>query len=163
MRAEARAEVDAEDLVRADDYYHSRPYFRSADKPVDHYARFCSTPAKDFYKKPVLCAAHVVGIAAPVMYGNHRSYNSREVFNKQLKLMHDKEKRDKLKDEIIAIQADRRNALDTLAYERAKFRADCAARNIKTSEDAERAYVRIAAARADVVSQDIALQACDFK
>ena len=77
--------------------------------------------------------------------------------------MHDKEKRDKLKDEIIAIQADRRNALDTLAYERAKFRADCAARNIKTSEDAERAYVRIAAARADVVSQDIALQACDFK
>ena len=68
MRAEARAEVDAEDLVRADDYYHSRPYFRSADKPVDHYARFCSTPAEDFYKKPVLCAAHVVGIADPVKY-----------------------------------------------------------------------------------------------
>ena len=97
------------------------------------------------------------------MYGNHSRYNSQERYNKELKLQHEKEKKDKLKDEIRAIQADRRNALDTLAYERAKFRADCAARNIKTSEDAERAYVRIAAARADVVSQDIALQACDFK
>ena len=52
LKAEAIAEVDAEDLVRADDYYHSRPYFRCADK-------------QDFYKKPVLCAAHVVGIADP--------------------------------------------------------------------------------------------------
>ena len=148
MKAEAIAELDAED---ADDCYITRPDDRFA-------------PPKGFvYKNPVLCAAHVVGIADPAMYGNHRSYNSREVFNEQLKLMHDKETRDKLKDDIIAIQADRCNALDTLAYERAKFRADCAARNIKTSEDAERAYVRIAAARADVVSQDIALQACDFQ
>ena len=153
MKAEAIAELDAED---ADDCYITRPN--------DSF-----TPPKGFvYKHPVLCAAHVHGIADPAMYGNHRSYNSREVFNKQLKLMHDKVKRDKLKDEIIAIQADRRNeqmmlAQDMLEYERAKFRADCAARNIKTSEDAERAYVRIAAARADVVSQDIALQACDFK
>ena len=68
MRAEAIAEVDAEDLVRTDDYYHSRPYFRSADKPVDYYTRFCSTPAGDFYKKPVLCAAHVVSIADRVKY-----------------------------------------------------------------------------------------------
>ena len=97
------------------------------------------------------------------MYGNHRSREVASGAPKQPKLMQAKEKRDKLKDDIIAIQADRRNALDTLAYERAKFRADCAARNIKTSEDAERAYVRIAAARADVVSQDIALQACDSK
>ena len=136
MKAEAQAEVDAED---ADDCYISRP------NPS-------LTPPKGFvYKHPVLCAAHVHGIADPAMYG------------KQPKLMQDKQKRDNQKDDIIAIQADRRNALDTLAYERAKFRADCAARNIKTSEDAERAYVRIAAARADVVSQDIALQACDLK
>ena len=129
MKAEALAELDAEDSD-ADDCYISRP-------------NASLTPPKGFdYKHPVLCAAHVHGIADPAMYGNHRSYNSREVF---------------------AIQADRRNALHTLAYERAKIRADCAARNIKTSEDAERAYVRIAAARADVVSQDIALQACDFK
>ena len=48
MRAEAIAEVDAEDGF-----------------PVDHYDRFSRTPAKDFYKKPVRCAAHVVGIADP--------------------------------------------------------------------------------------------------
>ena len=148
MQAEAIAEVDAED---ADDCYISRP-------------NNSFTPPKGFfYKNPVLCAAHVVSIADPAMYGNHSRYNSQERYNKELRLQHEKEKKDKLKDEIRAIQADRRNALDTLAYERAKFRADCAARNIKTSEDAERAYVRIAAARADVVSQDIALQACDFK
>ena len=151
MKAEALAELDAEDSD-ADDCYISRP-------------NASLTPPKGFdYKHPVLCAAHVHGIADPAMYGNHRSYNSREVFNKQLKLMHEKEKKDKLKDEIRrAIQADLRNALDTLAYERAKFRADCAARNIRTSEDAERAYVRIAVARTDVVSQDIALQACALK
>ena len=106
MRAEARAEVDAEDLVRADDYYHSRPYFRSADKPVDHYARFCSTPAEDFYKKPVLCAAHVVGIADPVKYRK-----SNEVGDPRgLK--------EKLIDQIRAIQADLRNAQATLVYHR---------------------------------------------
>ena len=49
----------------------------------------------------------------------------------------------------------RRTAEDMLAYERAKFQADCAARNIRTTEDAERALTRIAVARADVVSQDI--------
>ena len=49
--AEAIAEVDAEDGF-----------------PVDHYDRFSRTPAKDFYKKPVLCAAHVVGIADQVKY-----------------------------------------------------------------------------------------------
>ena len=150
MKAEALAELDAEDSD-ADDCYISRP-------------NDSLTPPKGFvYKHPVLCAAHVHGIADPAMYGNHRSREVASGAPKQPKLMQDKEKRDKLKDDIIAIQADRRNALDTLAYERAKFRADCAARNIKTSEDAERAYVRIAAARADVVSQDIALQACDLK
>ena len=115
----------------------------------------------NFYKPGYLCAAHVVGIADPAMYGNHSSHNNQEHYNKQLKLLHEKEKKDKLKDEIRAIQADLRNALDTLAYERAKFRADCAARNIRTSEDAERAFIRVAVARADVVSQDIlALHAC---
>ena len=147
MKAEAIAELDAEDSDD-DDCYISLP-----DSP----------PRAFVSKTPILCAAHVVGIAAPVMYGNHSSYNSREVFNKQRKLLHDKEQRDKLIDEITSIQVDRRNALDVLAYERAKFRADCAARHIRTSEDAERAYVRIAAARADVVSRDTALQVCDFK
>ena len=102
MRATARAEVAAEDLVSADDYYHARPYFRSApaDKP----------------KTPVLCAAHVVGIADPVKYRNRleavqaiqrqqedwnvrlksdgpsypemvrKSYNSQELYNEELKL-----------------------------------------------------------------------------
>ena len=151
LEAEAIAELDAEDSDD-DDCYITRP-----DNGF--------TPPKGFvYKNPVLCAAHVVGIADPAMYGNHSSYNSQERYNKELKLQHEKEKKDKLKDEIRAIQADRRNALDTLAYERAKFRADCAARNIRTSEDAERAYIRIAVARADVVSQDIlALHACDVE
>ena len=34
--------------------------------PAEHYDRFCRTPVGDFYKKPVRCAAHVVGIADPV-------------------------------------------------------------------------------------------------
>ena len=63
----------------------------------------------------------MIGIADPAMYGNHSSHNSQEHYNKQLKLQHEKERKDKLKDEIRAIQADRRSALDTLAYERAKF------------------------------------------
>ena len=89
MKAEALAELDAEDSD-ADDCYISRP-------------NASLTPPNGFdYKHPVLCAAHVHGIADPAMYGNHRSYNSREVFNKQLKLMHEKEKKDKLKDEIQA-------------------------------------------------------------
>ena len=47
------------------------------------------------------------------------------------------------------------NAQRTLAYERAKFTADCAARNISTAVDAERAWKRIAVARAEVVRQEI--------
>ena len=47
------------------------------------------------------------------------------------------------------------NAQGTLAYERAKFRADCAARAIRTTEDTERAWIRIAVARAKVVRQAI--------
>ena len=157
MRATARAEAAAEDLVRADDYYHSRPYFRCADKPVDHYAHFCSTPAEDFYKKPVLCAAHVVGIADPVKY-RKKSNNSQEpkVVEAPInEVGHPLGLKEKLIDQIRAIQADRRNAQDTLAYERAKFHADCAARNIRTTEDAERAWIRIAVARAEVVSQEM--------
>ena len=63
--------------------------------------------------------------------------------------------KEKLIDQIRAIQADRRNAQATLAYERAKFHADCAARNIRTSEDAERAWIRISVARAEVVRPEI--------
>ena len=63
--------------------------------------------------------------------------------------------KEKLKDQIRAIQADRRNAQATLAYERAKFHADCAAHNIRTTEEAERAWIRVAVARAEVVRQEI--------
>ena len=103
MRATARAdsaEVAAEDGIPADDYYD----------------RFRRTPAEDFYKKPVLCSAHVVGIADPVQYRKRleavqaierqqedwtvrlksdgpsypamyrKSYNSQELYNKELKL-----------------------------------------------------------------------------
>ena len=63
--------------------------------------------------------------------------------------------KEKLKDQIRAIQADRRKAQDTLAYERAKIHVDCAARNIRTTEDAERAWIRIAVARAEVVRQEL--------
>ena len=188
MKAEALAELDAEDSD--DDYcYISRP-------------NDSLTPPKGFvYKNPVLCAAHVHGIADPAMYGNHRSYNSREVFNKHLKLMHEKEKKDKLKDEIQAGEGvmdraaaqliltrtqtgmttnacdvefflehmDRRvggecsdletpaeslyNAQGKLAFERARFRADCAARAIRNAADAEKHKCRIAVARAEVVRQ----------
>ena len=98
LKAEAIAELDAKD---ADECYITRPN--------DSF-----TPPKGFdYKHPVLCAAHVHGIADPAMYGNHRSREVASGAPKQPKLMQDKEKRDKLKDDIIAIQADRRNALDS--------------------------------------------------
>ena len=95
----------------------------------------------------------------PVYHGNHGLYNSQELNNKSLQRQREKEKKD-IKDEIRAYQEDRRNeqemlARDMLEYERAKFRADCAARNIRTPEDAERAYIRISVARADVVSLEI--------
>ena len=151
MRAEAKAEVDAEDLVRADDYYHSRPYFRSADKPVDFYNRF--TSPEDFYKnkKPVLCAAHVVGIGDPYrkrlesVQAIHRKSDEPgyPVMYGKGTLSYEEDRRNIM----------RRKAEDMLTYERAKFQADCAARNIRTTEDAERAWTRIAVARAEVVSQ----------
>ena len=42
--------------------------------------------AEDFYKpnKPVLCAAHMIGIADPAMY-RHNSYKATELRNKELK------------------------------------------------------------------------------
>ena len=43
------------------------------------------------------------------------------------------------------------NAQDELAFVRARFRADCAARAIRTAEDAEKHLRRIQAARAEVV------------
>ena len=49
LRATARAEAAAEDGV-----------------PGDYYQR--CTVAENFYMKPVLCSAHVVGIADPVKY-----------------------------------------------------------------------------------------------
>ena len=44
------------------------------------------------------------------------------------------------------------NAQDMLVRERARFRADCAARAIRTAADAEKHMCRIAVARAEVVS-----------
>ena len=49
LRATARAEAAAEDGV-----------------PDDYYER--CTAAENFYMKPVLCSAHVVGIADPIKY-----------------------------------------------------------------------------------------------
>ena len=117
MKAEALAELDAEDSDD-DDCYISRP-------------NDSLTPPKGFvYKHPVLCAAHVVGIADPyrnrlqsvqaihrkledwtvrlqsdepgypVMYGNHGRYNSQELNNTELKRQRDKEKKDEIKDEM---------------------------------------------------------------
>ena len=182
LRATARAEVAAVDIV-----------------PADYNFRLgCIATAEDFYKPntPVICAAHIVGIADPAMHRGkhtedkpskrtkvgdmalgHESQQAIEFRNCQLKhqraqerwevtLRHDAgkspsnvgESRDlkvKLKDQICAIQADRRNAQDTLAYERATFHADCAAFNVRTTEDAERAWIRFAVARAEVARQEI--------
>ena len=80
MKAEALAELDAED-ADDDDCYISRP-------------NDSLTPPKGFvYKHPVLCAAHVHGIADPAMYGNHRSREVASGAPKQPKLMQDKEKK----------------------------------------------------------------------
>ena len=46
------------------------------------------------------------------------------------------------------------NAQDALAYERARFRANCATLAIRTTEDAEKAMLRIAVARAEVVREE---------
>ena len=47
-----------------------------------------------------------------------------------------------------------------LAYERARFRADCAARAIRTAADAEKHMVRIEVARAEVRHHTHAAQGC---
>ena len=46
-------------------------------------------------------------------------------------------------------------AQDALAYERARFRADCAALAIRTAADAEKHMLRISVARAKVVRHKI--------
>ena len=151
LKAEAIAEVDAEGLVY-----------------VDHPNRFCTAP-EDMYKKPVLCAAHVVSIGDPV-YRKRREKEKKDIKdeirayqedrrNEQEMLARDMLEHERAKLEYVRAR-DRRNeqemlARDMLEYERAKFRADCAARNIRTPEDAERAYIRISVARADVVSLEI--------
>ena len=184
MRAEARAEVDAEDGF-----------------PADHYDRFCRTPAKDFYKKPVLCAAHVVG--TDPYYRNLEAWNVRDERERQRLAMSmvrkgwngqelrlqsppDHGVMDRAAANLILTRTqmgrttnvgdvefflkhmDRRvgvessdyetpaealyNAQDMLVRERARFRADCAARAIRTAADAEKHMCRIAVARAQVVS-----------
>ena len=147
MEAEALAEVDAED---ADDCYISRP-------------KDSFTPPKGFvYKHPVLCAAHVVGIADPY----RKRLESVQAIHRKLEDWNVRLQSDEPGYPVMygkatqSYEEDRRNivrrkAEDMLAYERAKCHADCAARNIRTTEDAERALTRIAVARADVVSQDI--------
>ena len=65
MKAEAIAELDAEDGFHG-----------------DHHDRFSRTPAKDFNKKPVLCAAHVVGIADPY-YRTLEAWNVRDERQRQ--------------------------------------------------------------------------------
>ena len=185
MKAEAIAELDAEDGFH-----------------VDHHDRFSRTPAKDFNKKPVLCAAHVVGIADPY-YRNLEAWNVRDERERQrpatsmvrkgwngqelrlqsppdhgvmdhaaanLKLTRTQMGRTtNVGDvEFFLEHMDRRvggecsdletpaeslyNAQGKLAFERARFRADCAARAIRNAADAEKHKCRIAVARAQVVS-----------
>ncbi len=182
MEAEAIAELDAEDLALS----------RCADKPVEYYTRFSRTPAEDFYKKPILCSAHVVGVG----FGAFNRQQAQEVANKELKRMRAEQTMrdgpevgesvmDRAAAQLILTRAqtgrttsecdvefflehmDRRvggecsdletpaeklhNAQGKLAFERARFRADCAARAIRTAADAEKHKCRIAVARADVV------------
>ena len=185
MKAEAIAELDAEDGFH-----------------VDHHDRFSRTPAKDFNKKPVLCAAHVVGIADPY-YRNLEAWNVRDERERQrpatsmvrkgwngqelrLQSPPDHGVMDHAAANLILTRTqmgrttnvgdvefflkhmDRRvggessdfetpsealyNAQDMLVRERARFRADCAARAIRTAADAEKHMCRIAVARAQVVS-----------
>ena len=187
MKAEAIAELDAEDGFHG-----------------DHHDRFSRTPAKDFNKKPVLCAAHVVGIADPY-YRNLEAWNVRDERERQRPATSMVRKgwngqvlkKDKLKEagegvmdraaaqliltrsqtgmttnacdvEFFLEHMDRRvggecsdletpaealyNAQDMLVRERARFRADCAARAIRTAADAEKHMCRIAVARSQVVS-----------
>ena len=183
MKAEAIAELDAED------WFH-------------HHDRFSRTPAKDFYKKPVLCAAHVVG--TDPYYRNLETWNVRDERERQrqatsmvrkgwngqelrLQSPPDHGVMDRAAAQLIRTRSqtgmttnacdvefflehmDRRvggessdkespaeslyNAQGMLAFERARFRADCAARAIRTAADAEKHMCRIAVARADVVRQ----------
>ena len=184
MKAEAIAELDAEDGFH-----------------VDHHDRFSRTPAKDFNTKPVLCAAHEVGIADPY-YRNLEAWNVRDERERQrpatsmvrkgwngqeLKtqepkvgvmdraaadLIHTRTQMGRTTNvgdvEFCLKHMDRRaggessdfetpaealyNAQDMLVRERARFRADCAARAIRTAADAEKHMCRIAVARAQVVS-----------
>ena len=101
LKAEAIAELDAEDGFHVD--HHDR--FRRSpakdfNKKPDHYIRHCigssyTTPnclgPDNIYKPGYLCAAHVVGIADPAMYGKHSSHNNQEHYNKQLKLQREKD------------------------------------------------------------------------
>ena len=150
------------------------------ERPLIGSARAAES-AEDFYKPntPIICAAHVVGIADPAMY---RQCTGKRKYQSALKHTEDKPSKrtevgdmdhatsgtgpsneageprglkEKLIVQIHAIQADWRNAQATLAYEQAKFHADCAARNIRTTEDAERAWIRIAVARAEVVRPEV--------
>ena len=113
--------------------------------------------AEDFYKKPILCAAYVTGIADPAMYG-HESYQAIEFRNSQLKhqrkalflgestrykaAMDDIQRSRERWDVTLRHDAgkapsnevgDLSNAQDALAYERAQFREDCTARAIRTT------------------------------
>ena len=189
MKAEALAELDAEDSD-ADDCYISRP-------------NDSLTPPKGFvYKHPVLCAAHVVGIADPY-YRNLEAWNVRDERERQrpatsmvrkgwngqelrlqsppdhrvmdraaANLIHTRTQMGRTTNvgdvEFFLKHMDRRvggessdfetpaealyNAQDMLVRERARFRADCAARAIRTAADAEKHMCRIAVARAQVVS-----------
>ena len=96
------------------------------------------------------------GPSYPAMYRENNNSQEPKVVEAPInEVGHPRGLKEKLIDQIRAIQADQRNALDTLAYEREKFHADCAAHNIRTTEDAERAWIRIAVAGAEVVRPEI--------
>ena len=122
--------------------------------------------AEDIYKpnKPLACAAHVIGIA-DLARDRHTSHHTTELRNKELKEQRkaapaEQDQRRATMDRAAAAlkstkvgDVDRSrggecvynynaaealcNAQDALAYERARFRADCAARAIRTAADAE--------------------------
>ena len=112
--------------------------------------------AEDFYKpnKPYICAAHVIGIADPAMYRQElicqrgESQKLKDRWTLRLKI-DGPEVGDLSEAEALY------NAQDTLTYERARFRADYAARDITTAADVEKRMLRIAVARAVVVRQKI--------
>ena len=89
--------------------------------------------------------------ADPAKYG-HESYQAIEFRNCQLKHPRSQERWE------VTLRHDAGKAPSNEVGESRSLKEtlkDCAARNIRTTEDAKRAWIRIAVARAEVVRQEI--------